>query len=79
MLLVEGFKGLRGHPRIEVLREVVAREIEETEEVLCVVTDVEGLKARCPVLGLNDVDALADLLVSELKLDTRVPKPDAGA
>jgi len=66
LLLVEGFKGLRGYPRIEVVRAGVDRELQCNDDVLCVATDVAGLPATCPVLPLDDADAVADLLVRSL-------------
>ncbi|HSH69414.1 MAG TPA: molybdopterin-guanine dinucleotide biosynthesis protein B [Deferrisomatales bacterium] len=66
LLLVEGFKGLRGVPRIEVVRSGVERELQCNDDVLCVATDVTGLPATCPVLSLDDADAVADLLVRSL-------------
>lgn len=66
LLLVEGFKGLTGHPRIEVLRGAVGREVAWTAEVLCVATDVADLAAPCPVFGLDDAEGIADLLVRQL-------------
>jgi molybdopterin-guanine dinucleotide biosynthesis protein B len=62
VLVVEGFKGLTGFPRVEVLRRGVEREIEWTDEVVCVATDIEGLRAPCPVFSLEDADGIAELL-----------------
>ncbi len=66
LLLVEGFKDLRGHPRIEVVRRPFPREIEWDPEVLCVATDVPDYRAPVPVYSLDDVAGMADLLVSRL-------------
>jgi molybdopterin-guanine dinucleotide biosynthesis protein B len=66
LLLVEGFKGLTGYPRIEVVREGVERELACSEEVLCVATDVESLELACPVLRLDDAEGITDLLVQRL-------------
>ena len=68
LLLVEGFKGLHGYPRIEVVRSGVERELICNDDVLCVATDVAGLLATCTVLSLDDADAVADLLVHSLNL-----------
>ena len=70
LLLVEGFKGLRGYPRIEVVRSAVERDLTWNDEVLCVATDVAGLTASCPVVPLDAVDAVADLLVRNLLSDS---------
>ncbi len=66
LLLVEGFKGISGHPRVEVVRRGVAREVSWSDEVLCVATDLEDLAAPCPVFGLDDAEQIADLLVRRL-------------
>ena len=66
LLLVEGFKGLTGHPRIEVVRRGVERELSCSEEVLCVATDVEDLDVACPVYPLDDVHGITALLVRRL-------------
>lgn len=66
LLLVEGFKELRGYPRVEVVRRGVEREIQCSDDVLCVATDIPELPVSAPVLSLNDADAVADLLVRSL-------------
>jgi molybdopterin-guanine dinucleotide biosynthesis adapter protein len=66
LLLVEGFKGLEGYPRIEVVRRGVERKGPWPPDVLCAATDLEGLEAPFPVLGLDDVEGIADLLVGHL-------------
>lgn len=66
ILLVEGFKGLRGYPRVEVVRRDVEREIPCLDEVVCVATDVEGLAAPCPVFHLDDAEGIAAHLVRTL-------------
>ncbi|MDW7711520.1 MAG: molybdopterin-guanine dinucleotide biosynthesis protein B [Deferrisomatales bacterium] len=62
ILLIEGFKGLQGYPRIEVVRRGVGTAGPWLPEVLCAATDVEGLEAPFPVVGLDDVEAVADVL-----------------
>lgn len=66
LLLVEGFKGITGHPRVEVVRRGVERDFAWSDEVLCVATDLEGFSAPCPVVALDDADGLAELLVERL-------------
>ncbi len=66
LVLVEGFKGLGGYPRIEVVRRGLEREVPWTEDVLCVVTDLGDFEAPCPVLPLGDAGAVADLLERRL-------------
>lgn len=67
LLLVEGFKGLTGYPRVEVVREGVEREVVWSEEVLCVATDRAGLVAPCPVFQLDDVEGIAELMMRRLR------------
>lgn len=62
LLLVEGFKGLTGYPRVEVVRHGVDRPFSWNEEVFAVATDVEGFTAPCPVFALDDVEGLSALL-----------------
>lgn len=66
LLLVEGFKGLGGYPRVEVVRTAVAREVSWGNEILCVATDRADLEAPCPVFALDDADGIADLIVRRL-------------
>lgn len=66
ILLVEGFKGLRGYPRIEVVRQGVERESAWPDDVLCAATDLAGLEAPFPVFPLDDVEGIADFLVKRL-------------
>ncbi len=66
VLLVEGFKDQRGWPRIEVVRRGRERNVPWDEEVLCVVTDLEGLGAPCPVFALDDARGIAGLLERRL-------------
>jgi molybdopterin-guanine dinucleotide biosynthesis protein B len=68
LILVEGFKGLTGYPRIEVVRRGMERDLECFDEVLCVATDIESLTAPCPVLPLDDAEGIADVLTSRLRL-----------
>ena len=66
LLLVEGFKDLRGYPRIEVVRKPLLREIAWDSEVLCVATDVADFRVPVPVYSLDDAAGIAGLLVSRL-------------
>lgn len=69
LVLVEGFKA-HPHPKLEVWRTggqtpMVA---ERDETVRAIATDVATLKARCPVLDLNDTDAIARFIAREVDL-----------
>ncbi|GAB4258758.1 MAG: molybdopterin-guanine dinucleotide biosynthesis protein B [Deferrisomatales bacterium] len=66
LVLVEGFKGLTGYPRVEVVRRGVDREVRWDDQVLCVATDRQDLEAPCPVFALDDVGGIAELLVRRL-------------
>lgn len=68
LLLVEGFKGLTGYPRIEIVRRGVERPLDWNDEFLCVATDLRRLDAPCPVFDLDDAQGIADLLVQRLLL-----------
>ena len=67
LLLVEGFKGLTGYPRVEVIREGVERDVAWSEDVLCVASDRAGLDAPCPVFRLDDAEGIADLLARRFR------------
>jgi len=67
LLLVEGFKGLTGYPRVEVIRRGVEREVVWSEDVLCAATDRDGLDAPCPVFRLDDVEGIAELLTRRFR------------
>lgn len=69
LLLVEGFKGLTGYPRVEVARAALDRTVHYSEDVLCVATDVPALEAPCPVVDLDDVGGVAAVLMEALHLD----------
>lgn len=69
LVLVEGFK-THSHPKLEVWRAggqtpLVA---EGDETVRAIATDVADLSAPCPVLDLNDTDAIARFIAGELDL-----------
>lgn len=66
LLLVEGFKGMTGYPRVELVRQGFERAVTWTPEVLCAATDVPGFEAPCPVFSLVDYAGLADFLVRRL-------------
>lgn len=66
LLLVEGFKGLKGYPRVEVVRRGVERDVVWSDEVICVATDIPHHPAPVPVLSLDDAEGIAELLVRRL-------------
>jgi len=69
LVLVEGFK-LCKHPKIEVYRRgqdgsLIAR---DDSSVCAVATDCESLEAPCPILPLNDCQAVAKFIQDFLSL-----------
>ncbi|NLI93819.1 MAG: molybdopterin-guanine dinucleotide biosynthesis protein B [Peptococcaceae bacterium] len=65
IILVEGYKGA-DKPKIEVVRREKGTEIVSSREnLIAVVTDVEGLSIEVPVLNINDVEGVADLLIKK--------------
>jgi molybdopterin-guanine dinucleotide biosynthesis protein B len=65
IILVEGYKG-SDKPRIEVIRKERGTDIvSAAENLIAVVTDVEGLPVSVPVLNINDAGGVADFLVKK--------------
>lgn len=75
ILLVEGFKGLRGYPRIEVVRQGMERESAWPDDVLCAATDLAGLDAPFPVFSLDDAEGIAQYLVESLLGPSSLGRP----
>jgi molybdopterin-guanine dinucleotide biosynthesis protein B len=70
LVLIEGFKR-ETHPKLEVFRAVVGKPPLHPDDpnIVAVATDGE-LKARVPVVPLNDTEAVADILVAKaVRLD----------
>jgi molybdopterin-guanine dinucleotide biosynthesis protein B len=70
IVLIEGFKR-ETHPKLEVYRAEVGKPPLHPEDpnIVAVATDGE-LKARVPVVSLNDTEAVADILVAKaVRLD----------
>jgi len=63
MVLIEGFKTHR-HPKLEVFREAVRKSplYPEDDRIVAVASDYTLLDAAVPVVDLNDVGAIADLV-----------------
>lgn len=65
IILVEGYK-TSAKPRIEIVRLVKGKEIVSTEEnLIAVVTDVQGLEVLVPVFGLQDYAQVAEMLIDK--------------
>lgn len=65
IILVEGYK-FSNRPRIEVVRSEMGTElVSPVEHLIAVITDVEGLSVPVPVLNINDVEGVADLIIEK--------------
>jgi molybdopterin-guanine dinucleotide biosynthesis adapter protein len=63
-VLVEGFKR-EAHPKLEVYRAAVGKPLLAPDDPLIVAIASDGpLSARVPVVSLDDIDAIADILMS---------------
>jgi molybdopterin-guanine dinucleotide biosynthesis protein B len=65
LVLIEGFK-TQAHPKLEVFRAAVGKPPlhPEDENIVAIASD-GPLKASVPVVSLNDVEAVADILVEK--------------
>ncbi|MEN3378661.1 MAG: molybdopterin-guanine dinucleotide biosynthesis adapter protein [Hyphomicrobiales bacterium] len=65
LVLVEGFKR-EAHPKLEVYRAVVGKPLlhPEDENIVAIASD-GAVKASVPVLSLDDIDAVADILLAK--------------
>lgn len=77
LVLVEGFKRDR-HPKVEIHRAASGGTLLALEDdtVRAVVSDVALAPLHCPVLGLDDVSSVADLILADTGL---TPAGTAGA
>jgi molybdopterin-guanine dinucleotide biosynthesis protein B len=65
LVLVEGFKR-EAHPKLEVYRALVGKPLlhPEDENIVAIASD-GAVKASVPVLSLDDIDAVADILLAK--------------
>jgi molybdopterin-guanine dinucleotide biosynthesis protein B len=71
LVLVEGFKK-QAHPKLEVYRAVVGKPLlhPDDQNIVAIATDGK-VEASVPVVSLDDIDAVADILVDKAApLDT---------
>lgn len=70
VLLVEGFRG-KAHKKLEVHRPTVGKPLlaQDDVNIVAVASDVALADVTVPVLDLADVGAIADFIVTYLKLD----------
>ena len=64
LVLVEGYKRER-HPKLEVYRAVVGKPLLQPDDpaIVAIASDVPLPAARVPVVDLDDVDAIVDILL----------------
>ena len=75
LVLVEGFKR-ETHPKLEVFRAVVGKPMlhPDDQNIVAVASDGE-IAARVPVISLDDIEAVADILVAKaLPLDAALAR-----
>src|SRR5882724_3103113 len=65
LVLVEGFK-TQAHPKLEVFRQAVGKPLlhPEDDHIIAIASD-GPVNARVPVVSLDDVEAVADILVEK--------------
>ena len=65
LVIVEGFKH-GAHPKLEIYRSAVGKPQLHTDDphIVAVASDAPVPSARVPVVGLDDVDAIADLMLA---------------
>ncbi len=75
LVLVEGFK-TQGHPKLEVYRAAVGKPLLHPEDANIVAIASNGpVEASVPVVSLDDVEAVADILVEKAApLDTVIAR-----
>ena len=75
LVLVEGFK-TQAHPKLEVFRAAVKKPpLHPGDENIVAVASDRPLEARVPVVSLDDIEAVSDILVAKaLPLDTVVAR-----
>ena len=65
LVLVEGFKR-EAHPKLEVYRAAVGKPLLAPDDANIVAIASDGpVSARVPVVSLDDIDAVADILVAQ--------------
>ena len=79
LVIVEGFKR-HAHPKLEVFRAAVGKPLLHPDDdcIVAIATDAPLPQAQVPVLMLDDVESIANMLAAEaLPLD-RIGKLEAG-
>ena len=75
LVLVEGFK-TQAHPKLEVFRAAVKKPpLHPADENIVAIASDSPMEAKVPVVSLDDVEAVSDILVAKaLPLDTVVAR-----
>ena len=75
LVLVEGFK-TQAHPKLEVFRAVVKKPpLHPQDENIVAIASDKPLEAKVPVVSLDDIEAVSDILVEKaLPLDTVIAR-----
>ena len=75
LVLVEGFK-TQAHPKLEVFRAVVKKPpLHPQDENIVAIASDRPLEAKVPVVSLDDIEAVSDILVEKaLPLDTVIAR-----
>src|SRR5262249_39522317 len=66
LVVVEGFKH-GSHPKLEVYRAAVGKPLMQPDDphIVAVASDGPGPRARVPVVGLDDVAAIAEIVLAK--------------
>ena len=75
LVLVEGFK-TQAHPKLEVFRAAVKKPpLHPDDENIVAIASDKPIEAKVPVVSLDDIEAVSDILVAKaLPLDTVVAR-----
>jgi molybdopterin-guanine dinucleotide biosynthesis adapter protein len=79
LVIVEGFK-TQAHPKLEVFRAVVKKPpLHPDDENIVAVASDKPLEARVPVVSLDDIEAVSDILVAKASpLDSVIARVRSG-
>jgi molybdopterin-guanine dinucleotide biosynthesis adapter protein len=79
LVIVEGFKK-HAHPKLEVYRAVIGKPLLHPDDdcIVAVATDAPLSDAQVPVLMLDDIEGIANVLVAEALPRDRIGAPEGG-
>ena len=80
LVIVEGFKR-HSHPKLEVYRAVVGKPLLHPDDdcIVAIATDAPLKEAQVPVLMLDDVESIANVLQAEALPRDQIGKPQSEA